>query len=119
MSRYNNCKTIETLADQYGNDMRLYGMSMYWSSRRVCEDTTSELVSCDLFKKLGMYDKNVLLTYGQQMKQYGMGCYKEYGAAAEMYNKYYSTGGVPNPFKNNKLKTGEEQYSEPEIEPGQ
>lgn len=115
MSKYNVCKTIESLADLYGNDMRLFGMSQYWSSGRVCEDTTNELVECDLFKKLGMYDKSKLLTYGQQMKQYGMGCYKEYGAAAQLYERYNASGGVPNPFKGNRLS---EQETEIEAEPG-
>ena len=113
MSRYDACKSLETLADMYGNDMRLYGMSQYWTSPRVCEDTTNELVGSKIYNGLSMYDKSQLLTYGQQMKQYGMGCYAERGACAELYNKYVGTGGIPNPFKNRVDENDKESFYQP------
>ncbi|MBQ8424623.1 MAG: hypothetical protein IJX17_01220 [Clostridia bacterium] len=115
MSKYNSCKKLVTLAEMYGNDMRLHGMSMYWNNPTTYEDTTTELTECDLFKKIGMYDRSILLTYGQQMKQYGMGCYAQNGACAALYDRYVNNGGVPNPFVGKEVEKGVEVEPEREM----
>jgi len=115
MSKYNVCKTLESLANMYGNDMRLHGMSMYWNNPKTYDDTTTELSQCDMFKKMGMYDRSTLLAYGQKMKQYGMGCYAERGACADLYDRYVGKGGIPNPFVGKEVEKGVEPE---EAEPG-
>ena len=94
--------------------MRLYGMSQYWTSPKTYEDTTDELVHSKIYESLSMYEKSQLITYGQQMKQYGMGCYATNGACAKLYDKYVGKGGVPNPFKNNEFQN-ENGGIEPEM----
>lgn len=89
-------KDLYELAEQYGYEMELYGKSLYWTSPRVCEDTTPELKENPLFKGLSYEDQQSILAYGNLRKRWGMGCYQENGANAEMYSK-----GIPpkNPFE--------------------
>lgn len=87
------------LAAEYGNEMRLYGMSLEWTSPRECPDTTGKLTSNPEFKKLDKEMQEKLLQYGTLCKRYGMGCYQENSPNAELYFKYYGNGGIPNPFK--------------------
>lgn len=119
MANYNVHTDIEKLADAYGYDMMLHGKSMYWSSPRECPDTTDDLRACKLYGSLSSEDKSTLLNYGSQMKRYGMGCYQERGACADLYDRYVGRGGVPNPFEGRAKvkKDAETKPNEPE-QPG-
>lgn len=97
MANYNGCKDLESLAAAYGYDMKLHGKSMYWTSPRECPDTTSDLEASATFQALSSDDKRAILSYGHLMKRFGMGCYQERGANAELYNKYAGSD-PPNPF---------------------
>lgn len=97
MASYSNFRNLESLADAYGYDMMLHGKSMYWSSPRSCPDTTADLMRSAYYQSLPQKDQSELLSYGNLMKRFGMGCYQERGANADLYNRY---GGKnpPNPF---------------------
>ena len=115
MANYRNYRTLESLADAYGYDMMLHGKSLYWSSQRSCPDTTGDLLRSEYYQGLSQEDKSDLLSYGNLMKRFGMGCYQERGANADLYDRY--SGKAPaNPFAGRK----ESAKSESEApQPGQ
>ena len=117
MANYNVYKSSKSLADAYGYDMTLYGKSQYWSSPRVCEDTTSDLTSCSYFKSLSPEDQTKMLEYGYLCYRYGMGCYQERGGNVAIYDKYVFKGGPPNPFNNEKSNTKKESSND-DMQPG-
>ena len=110
MADYRNIKDLADLADAYGYDMKLHGKSLYWSSPKECPDTTRDLEECPLFKNLSQAEKEALIGHGHTMKRFGMGCYQERGANADLYDKYYLTDGPLNPFRKPKV---EEKGTEP------
>lgn len=114
MADYSNISDISKLADAYGQDMKLYGKSMYWSSPRECPDTTRDLEKSPLFQSLSPAEKSTLLEHGHTMKRFGMGCYQERGANADLYDRYVGTDGPPNPF--NKQKKDEAKPAEPGLD---
>lgn len=86
---------LYALAEKYGNEMELYGKSLYWTSPRVCNDTTTDLKGNVLFQELSYAEQKMILDYGYLRQKWGMGCYQEKGFNAEMYSR-----GIPpkNPF---------------------
>ena len=97
MASYSSHNTLASLADAYGYDMMLHGKSLYWTSPRSCPDTTADLQRSKMYQALSSEDQQGLLSYGNLMKRFGMGCYQEKGACADLYDRY---GGKnpPNPF---------------------
>lgn len=113
MANYNGYENVEKLAEAYGYDMMLHGKSMYWSSPRECPDTTPDLQRCGLYSKLSSVEQSQMLEYGHEMKRFGMGCYQERGACADLYDRYVFRGGIPNPFAGK--GSGSSQPNGPEM----
>lgn len=90
-------KIARKLANTYGNEMRLYGMSLEWTSPRTRPDTTPQLRSNPEFQELPKDFRDEILNYGHKMKVFGLGCYQENTAAARFYDECH--GQPPkNPF---------------------
>lgn len=106
MADYRQYQDVASLADAYGNDMKLHGKSMYWSSPKECPDTTRDLEKSPLFQSLSKEEKDTILNHGHMMKRFGMGCYQERGANADLYDRYVGTDGPPNPFNKKRSEAG-------------
>ena len=107
-------KSAYEIAEEYGNDMRVYGMSLYWSSPREVNDPTPALLSNPDFQNLSKEDQKKVLDFGRLCKQYGMGCYQERGFCAELYHDLSMKGGPKNPFPKTKSLEIETTESQPE-----